>query len=97
MAAFEVSFSIRKEFKKKKVNREIVFTLISLFHEQIQELVSRSTTSRTFVFHGKSVIAKYLEQKVDSDLSVCVDECSSCGLSINGEIKIYQCHMIKKQ
>ena len=42
------------------------------------------------------IITKYLKQEVDDDLSVCVDEHSPCGLSITGDIKIYQCHMIKK-
>ena len=37
MATFEVSFSIRKEYKKKKVNGEIAFALIDLFHAQTQE------------------------------------------------------------
>ena len=37
MAAFELCFSIRKEFSKKKVSGEITFELISLFHVQIQK------------------------------------------------------------
>ena len=39
------------------------------------------------------IIPKYFKQEVDDDLSVCVDERSSYGLSITGDIKIYQCHM----
>ena len=39
---------------------------------------------------------KYLKQEVDDGLSVCVDECSPCGFSVTGGIKIYQCHMIKR-
>ena len=42
------------------------------------------------------IITKYLKQEVDDDLSVCVDERSPCGLSITGDIKIYQCHVIKR-
>ena len=42
------------------------------------------------------VITKYLKQEVDDDLSICMDECSPCGLSITGDIKIYQCHVIKR-
>ena len=42
------------------------------------------------------IITKYLKQEVDDDLSVCLDERSSCGLSITGDIKIYQCHVIKR-
>ena len=35
------------------------------------------------------IIAKYLKQEVDDDLSVCVDKHSLCGLSITGDIKTY--------
>ena len=42
------------------------------------------------------IITKYLKQEVDDDLSVCMDERSPCGLSITGDIKIYQCHVIKR-
>ena len=38
---------------KKKVSGEIAFDLVSLFHVQIQELTSRSTTTRGFVFLAK--------------------------------------------
>ena len=53
-------------------------------------------TMRTFAILAKFIIAKYLKQEVDDDLSVCVYERSPCGLSITGDIKIYQCHVIKK-
>ena len=42
------------------------------------------------------IITKYLKQEVIDDLSLCVDERSHCGLSITGDTKIYQCHMIKR-
>ena len=42
------------------------------------------------------IITKYLKQEVDDDLNVCVDEHSTCGLSITGDIKICECHMIKR-
>ena len=51
MAAFELCFSIRKEFLKKKVSGENVFVLINLFH--IQEPTRRSTTTRAFAFLAK--------------------------------------------
>ena len=35
------------------------------------------------------VIAKYLKQQVDDDLSFCVDESSPWGISITGDKKIY--------
>ena len=37
VAAFEVSFSVRKEFKNTNISGEIVFALFSLFCIQIQE------------------------------------------------------------
>ena len=43
-----------------------------------------------------TVITKYLKQDVDDDLSICVDEHSPCGLSVIEDIKISQCHMIKR-
>ena len=77
MAAFEVSFSIRKEFQKKKVSGEIVFALISLFYVQIQEPASRSITTRAFLSYKNLlnfIVTKYLKQEVDDDLSVCMDK-----------------------
>ena len=44
-------------------------------------------------FLQNSIITKYLKQEVNENLSVCVDKRS---LSITGDIKIYQCHMIKR-
>ena len=41
-------------------------------------------------------ITKYLKQEVDDDLSLCVVERSPCGHSITGDIKIYQCHVMKR-
>ena len=38
---------------------------------------------------------KYLKQEVNDDLSICVDKRSPCDLSITGDIKIYQWHVIK--
>ena len=71
--------------------------LIALFHVQIQQPKSRSTTTRAFVFPSKFYYHKIFEtQEVDDDLSVCVDECSPCGLSVTGDIDIYQCHVIER-
>ena len=53
VAAFELCFSIRKEFKKKKVSGDIAFGLISLFHVQIHESTGRSATTTEFVFLTK--------------------------------------------
>ena len=42
------------------------------------------------------IITKYLKKEFDDDLTVGVDERSPCGLSVTGDIKIYQCHVIKR-
>ena len=42
------------------------------------------------------LITEYLKQEVNDDLRVCVDKSSLCGLSINEDTKIYQCHVIKR-
>ena len=42
------------------------------------------------------IITNYLKQEVDDDLSVCVDESSPCGFSVTGDIKKYQCLVIKR-
>ena len=42
------------------------------------------------------IITKYLKQEVDDNLSICVDERSPCALSITRDVKIYQCHVIKR-
>ena len=42
------------------------------------------------------IITKYLKQEVDDDLSVCVNGRSPCGLSLTGDVKIYQSHVIKR-
>ena len=42
------------------------------------------------------ITTKYLKQEADDDLSICMDERNSCGLSITRDIKIYQCYMIKR-
>ena len=62
MAVFEICFIIRKEFKKKKVSGEIAFELISLFHVQIQEPTSRSTTTEAFAILAK--FAEFYDHKI---------------------------------
>ena len=46
VAAFEVSFSVRKEFKNTNISGEIVFALFSLFCIQIQQ---RSIATKAIV------------------------------------------------
>ena len=50
----------------------------------------------SFLSFLQFIIAKYLKQEVNDDLSVCLDERSLCGLSITGDINIYQYHVIKR-
>ena len=84
MAAFEVSFSIRKEYKKSYWRDCLCFDY----------LVSWTNIRALQAIHSQEHLS--LLQEVDDDLSVCVDERSPCGLSITGDIKIYQCHVIKR-
>ena len=64
----------------------------------MQESASMWTTTRAFVFLVNLlnvIITKYSKEEVDDDFSVCVNERSSCGLSMTGDVKIFQCHVIK--
>ena len=81
MAAFELSLVSEKKLKKE-LSGEIAFALISLFHVQIEDSASRSTTTRTFFFLAKFAEFYYhkIFEQVDDDLSICVDERSPCGL-----------------
>ena len=89
MAAFELCLSIRKEFSKKKVSGEIAFELISLFMYKNLQVGKLPREHLSFLQNWLNfIITKYLKQEVDDDLRVCVDERSSCGLSVTGDIKI---------
>ena len=48
-----------------------------------------------FSFLQNFIITKYLKQVANDNLSVHMDERSPCGLSNTGDIKIYQCHVIR--
>ena len=76
----------------------IAFALIDLFYVQIQEPANRSTTTRasTCNLSLNFIVIKYLKQELDDNSSVCVGERSPCGISVSGDIKIYQCHVIKR-
>ena len=89
VAAFEVSFSIRKELKKRKDNGKVAFPLVSLFHIQIQEPASKSSTMRTFVFLVKFAefyYHKIFDARSQWELEHLCDERSPCGISITGEV-----------
>ena len=72
---------------KKKVSGEIAFALISLFNLQIHEPASKPTATRAFAFLAKLAEFYYhkIFEEVDGDLSVFVDECNPCCLSITGD------------
>ena len=68
-------FQYQKEFFKKKINEEIAFDLITLFHVQIQagKLLPQEhlpLLQNLLDF----IITKYLKQEVNDDLSVGVDK-----------------------
>ena len=63
-------------------------------YKSLQEVEVQLPQEHLF-FLQNFIVTKYLKQEVDDDLSVCVDERSLFGLSITGDIKIYQCHVIK--
>ena len=42
------------------------------------------------------IITEHLKKEFNDDLTVGMDECSPCGLSVTGDIKIYQCDMVKR-
>ena len=93
--------SEKKNKKRKLTERLVSFALIGLLHPphvQAPEPASMSTTTKAFVCHLflNFIIAKYLKQEVDDGLSVCVDEHSPCDFSATRDIKIHQCHVIKR-
>ena len=98
MAAFALSFSIRKEFLKKIVRGEIAFALSSFSMYKYKSLPAGKLTWEHLSFLQNLLnffITKYL-QEVDDELTIYMDKCSPCGLSITRDKKIYQCHMIKR-
>ena len=92
MAAFELSFSIRKEFKKKKASGEIDCLC---FNWLVSCTNIRTCKQVNYHLSSNFIITKYLKQEVGDDLRVSADELGPYGLSVTGDIKIYQCHVIK--
>ena len=84
---------------KKKVSREIAFELISFFMYKYKGL-QVCQLPREYLSFLQSflnfIITKYSKQEVDANLSLCVVERSPCGLSITGDIRINQCHVMKR-
>ena len=61
----------------------------------MQEPTRSLTTMRALSLLQNFIITKYLKQEIDDDLSICMDERSPSGLSLTGDIKIGQCHVIR--
>ena len=73
VAAFEVSFSQRKEFqkkKKKKIVERLPLVFISLFCIQIQKPASRLQYLPFLKNLLNFIITKYLKQEVADDLNI---------------------------
>ena len=88
-------FKYQKEFLTKKVSGKIAFDLISLFHKY-KSLQEVQLPREHLSFLQSFIITKYLKQEVNDNLMICLNECSSCGLCITADVKIYQCHVIKR-
>ena len=71
VAAFEVSFSQKKEFKKKKkIVERLPLVFISLFYIQIQKPASRLQHLPFLKNLLNFIITKYLKQEVADDLNI---------------------------
>ena len=70
VAAFEVSFSQRKEFQKKKIVERLPLVFISLFYIQIQKPASRLQHLPFLKNLLDFIITKYLKQEVADDLNI---------------------------
>ena len=68
VAAFALSFSMRKELLKKKLSGEIAFALIILFHVQIQLPQEHLSFLQNLL---NFFITKYLKQEVNKK-TLCV-------------------------
>ena len=97
VAAVELRFSIRKELKNRKlVERLISLALIGLLYVQIPEPASRWTRSIFWSIFQSFVFGFYYRKIFKTRSRWRFDDDSPCGLSVTGDIKIYQCHMIKR-
>ena len=73
------------------------YKFVSCTNTRIWKHVNYNKSILSFLQHLLNfIITKYLKQEVDDDVSVYVDKPGPCCLSITGDIKIYQCHVIKR-
>ena len=99
MAAFELYFSIRKIFSKRKLLERLPFILLVCFMYKYKKLKAGQLPQDHLSFLQNLlnfIITKYLKKEFDDDLSVGVDERSPCGLCVGRDLKIYHCHVIKR-
>ena len=98
VAAFKLSFSIKKESLTKKISGEIAYELACFIYKYKRLQVGQLPWQHLFFLQNllNFIITKYFKQ-VNDNLSICVYEHSPCGLSISGDIKICKCHVIKSQ
>ena len=88
---------VSEKFSKNKVSREIAFDLISLFSCIYTRAYKKFNYHESMSFLQNFTITRHLRQEIDDKLSACVDELRPYDLPITGDIKIYQCHMIKRE
>ena len=86
---------MRKNLKNRKLVERLPLISLACFMYKYKSLQEVQLPQEHLFFLQNFIITKYLKQEIDHDLSVCVDERSLCGLSITGDIKIYQCLVIK--
>ena len=93
-----VCFSIRKNFEKRKLVERLPLILLTCFTYKYKSLQAGQLPQEHLCYAKFSEFhyTKYLKQEVDDNLHVCVHEHSPCGLAITGDIKIYQCLVIKR-
>ena len=88
-----------KNFKKRKLVERLPLLWLTCFKHKYKSLQTGELPGEHLSFLQNLlnfIITKYLKQEVDDDLNFCVDERSPCGLAITGDIKIYECHVIKR-
>ena len=91
MAAFGLRFNIRK-FLKEKFSGKIALAYFMYYKSlQVGQLPQEHLSFLQNLLN--LIISNNLKQKVNDELIVCMNECRPGGLSITGDIKIYQCHI----
>ena len=98
VAAFELSFSIRKNFLKRKLVKRLPLNELACFLYKYKSLQVCQQPGEHLSFSQNFlnfIVTKYLKAEDNDNVSLCMVERSPCGPSITGDIKIYQCHVTK--